>query len=207
MNKVTARRRQTERSKKDMASLMQIARETADYFRDGIAWIIVWKTGRSWHAEPIYLDPITDKFGFKEDEKLARDIVEADANAKMLNGEIHGVFGEDSTVKDVAEGIRWLYEENSDLLSDVLLDISDLGTKSEANEADSGNVKNTSDGTLTSEEEKMIERIDAMPIEELVEIVKKTLKESHIPYTVEEGGKILFPGIFTDKSRSPPDNR
>ena len=47
---------------------------------------------------------------------------------------------------------------------------------------------------------KILAQIDAMPIEELSEIVKKTLEESHIPYTIEEGGQILFPGIFTDGS-------
>ena len=48
-------------------------------------------------------------------------------------------------------------------------------------------------------DEKMIlERINAMPIEELIENFKQTLEESHIPYRIEEGGKILFAGIFTD---------
>jgi len=36
------------------------------------------------------------------------------------------------------------------------------------------------------DEKKILAQIDAMPIEELVEIVKKTLEESHIPYTIDD---------------------
>lgn len=41
-----------------MAASNTIARYEADTIRDGIAWLIVWKTGRSWHAESGYLCPI-----------------------------------------------------------------------------------------------------------------------------------------------------
>lgn len=39
-----------------MAALHEIARQYADEIRDGIAWVIIWKTGRSWHAESVWLE-------------------------------------------------------------------------------------------------------------------------------------------------------
>ena len=58
-----------------MAALNTIARDYADEIRDGIAWVIVWKTGRSWNATAVWLDPDTDT------EVLAQD-----PGAVMLNG-------------------------------------------------------------------------------------------------------------------------
>lgn len=45
-----------------MAALNAIAREYADEIRDGIAWVIVWKTGRSWNAEAFWLNCDDDTF-------------------------------------------------------------------------------------------------------------------------------------------------
>ena len=39
-----------------MASLREIAAANAEEIRDGIAWVFVWKTGRSWHAKPVWLN-------------------------------------------------------------------------------------------------------------------------------------------------------
>lgn len=33
-----------------MAALNKVASYFADEIRDGIAWVIIWKTDRSWHA-------------------------------------------------------------------------------------------------------------------------------------------------------------
>ena len=40
-----------------MAALHEIARQYAEEIRDGIAWVIIWKTGRSWHAESVLAQP------------------------------------------------------------------------------------------------------------------------------------------------------
>lgn len=47
-----------------MAALHEIARQYADEIRDGIAWVIIWKTGRSWHAESVWqlMDELTERF-------------------------------------------------------------------------------------------------------------------------------------------------
>ena len=92
-----------------MAALNAIAREWADELRDGIAWVIVWKTGRSWNAQAVWLNCDDETFE-PEDLELARKVLEQDPNAVMLNGYYCGHFGEDMTVAELAAGIRWHYD-------------------------------------------------------------------------------------------------
>ena len=92
-----------------MAALNKIAREWADELRDGIAWLIVWKTGRSWNAQAVWLNSDDDTFE-PEDLELAREILEKDPDAVMLNGYYCGHFGEDMNADELAAGIRWHYE-------------------------------------------------------------------------------------------------
>lgn len=100
-----------------MAALNAIAREYADEIRDGIAWVIVWKTGRSWNAEAFWLNCDDDTFKL-EDLERAREISEQDPSAVMVNGYYCGHFGEDMTVAELAAGIRWHYENGTNLLKD-----------------------------------------------------------------------------------------
>ena len=92
-----------------MAALNAIAREWADELREGIAWVIVWKTGRSWNAQAVWLNCDNDTFE-PEDLELARKVLEQDPNAVILNGYYCGHFGEDMTVAELAAGIRWHYD-------------------------------------------------------------------------------------------------
>ncbi len=92
-----------------MAALNAIAREWADELREGIAWVIVWKTGRSWNAQAVWLNCDDETFE-PEDLELARKVLEQDPNAVMLNGYYCGHFGEDMTVAELAAGIRWHYD-------------------------------------------------------------------------------------------------
>ena len=98
-----------------MAAISAIAREWADEIRDGIAWVIVWKTGRSWNAQAVWLNCDDDTFE-PEDLELAREILGQDPNAVMLNGYYCGHFGEDMTVAELADGIRWHYENGYNTL-------------------------------------------------------------------------------------------
>lgn len=98
-----------------MAAINAIAREWADEIRDGIAWVIVWKTGRSWNAQAVWLNSDTDTFE-PEDLEQARKILEKDPKAVMLNGYYCGHFGEDMTVAELAAGIRWHYENGYNTL-------------------------------------------------------------------------------------------
>lgn len=92
-----------------MAALNAIAREWADELREEIAWVIVWKTGRSWNAQAVWLNCDDDTFE-PEDLELARKVLEQDPNAVMLNGYYCGHFGEDMTAAELAAGIRWHYD-------------------------------------------------------------------------------------------------
>lgn len=100
-----------------MSTLKYIARTYADEIRDGIAWVIVWKTGKSWHAEAVWLDPETEKFEVELDDlDMANQILEADPKAVMLNGYYCRGFWEDMGLKDIEASIRWHYENGCNLL-------------------------------------------------------------------------------------------
>lgn len=100
-----------------MAALNKVASYFADEIRDGIAWVIIWKTGRSWHGYAAWLDPDTETFE-PDDLKKARNVLEEDPNAVMLNGYYCGHFGEDMNALEIAAGIRWHYESGYNLLED-----------------------------------------------------------------------------------------
>lgn len=100
-----------------MAALTTIAREEADTIREGIAWLIIWKTGRSWHAEAVWLNTDDDTFEL-EDLDTARKALEEDPNAVMLNGYYCGHFWEDMSAAEIEAGIRWHYENGYNLLKD-----------------------------------------------------------------------------------------
>lgn len=100
-----------------MAALNKVASYFADEIRDGIAWVIIWKTDRSWHGYAAWLDPDTETFE-PDDLEKAREVLAEDPNAVMLNGYYCGHFGEDMNALEIAAGIRWHYENGYNLLSD-----------------------------------------------------------------------------------------
>lgn len=100
-----------------MAALHEIARQYAEEIRDGIAWVIIWKTGRSWHAESVWLIQDSDTFEL-EDLSTATEILEQDPNAVMVNGYYCGHFGENMTIAELEAGILWHYEGGRNLLKD-----------------------------------------------------------------------------------------
>ena len=87
-----------------MAALHEMARQYAKEIRDGIAWVIIWKTGRSWHAESVWLNQDSDTFEL-EDLSTATEILEQDPNAVMVNGYYCGHFGENMTIAELEAGI------------------------------------------------------------------------------------------------------
>lgn len=101
-----------------MAALHEIARQYAEEIRDGIAWVIIWKTGRSWHAESVWLNQDSDTFEL-EDLSTATEILEQDPNAVMVNGYYCGHFGENMTIAELEAGILWHYEGGRNLLKDL----------------------------------------------------------------------------------------
>ena len=87
-----------------MAALKEIAREYADEIRDGIGWLIVYRTGRSWHALTVWSDLGNNEWE-TGDINDALEALRLDPRAVALNGYYLGRFG-GMTIDDIAAGIR-----------------------------------------------------------------------------------------------------
>lgn len=98
-----------------MAALKEIAREYADEIRDGIGWLIVYRTGRSWHALTVWSDLSNNEWE-TDDINDALEALRLDPRAVALNGYYLGRFG-DMTIDDIAAGIRWHYEWGTNALA------------------------------------------------------------------------------------------
>lgn len=99
-----------------MAALKEIAREYASEIRDGIGWVIVYRTGRSWHALTVWSDLGNNEWE-TDDINDALEALRLDPRAVALNGYYLGRFG-DMTIDDIAAGIRWHYERGTNALAD-----------------------------------------------------------------------------------------
>lgn len=98
-----------------MAALKEIAREYADEIRDGIGWLIVYRTGRSWHALTVWSDLSNNEWE-TDDINDALEALRLGPRAVALNGYYLGRFG-DMTIDDIAAGIRWHYERGTNALA------------------------------------------------------------------------------------------
>ena len=99
-----------------MAALKEIAREYASEIRDGIGWVIVYRTGRSWNALTVWSDLGNNEWE-TDDINDALEALRLDPRAVALNGYYLGRFG-DMTIDDIAAGIRWHYERGTNALAD-----------------------------------------------------------------------------------------
>ncbi len=98
-----------------MAALKEIARDVASEIRDGIGWVIVYRTGRSWHSVTLYSDLGNNEWE-TDDINDALEALRLDPRAVALNGYYLG-FG-DMTIEDIAAGIRYHYERGTNALAD-----------------------------------------------------------------------------------------
>ena len=98
-----------------MAALKEIARDVASEIRDGIGWVIVYRTGRSWHSVTLYSDLGNNEWE-TDDINDALEALRLDPRAVALNGYYLGRFG-DMTIDDIAAGIRWHYERGTNALA------------------------------------------------------------------------------------------
>ena len=106
-----------------MASLKEEARYILDDAKDGIAWLAIWKTGRTWHAETMYDDveytegrkyPRKIESSWRIEDEAAerlREIWAEDHNAILVNPYYDnlGPF-EEMTLTSLIEGIRFQYD-------------------------------------------------------------------------------------------------
>lgn len=112
-----ARRRLLRKGGIDMAALRDIARDVAEEIRDGIGWVIVYRTGRSWSALTLWSDLGSGEWE-TDDLNDAIGILKTDPDAVVLNGYYCGHFGEGMTIDEIAAGIRWHYEGGHNRLAD-----------------------------------------------------------------------------------------
>ena len=103
-----------------MASLREAARSVLDDARDGVCWIVIWKTGRSWNAEVMYGVDYTEGRSYpKQDEKwdvelddVQRlvEIMNEDPDARLVNGYYTNLGSlEEMTLASLMDGIRFQY--------------------------------------------------------------------------------------------------
>ena len=100
-----------------MAALRDIARDVAEEIRDGIGWVIVYRTGRSWSALTLWSDLGSGEWE-TDDLNDAIGILKTDPDAVVLNGYYCGHFGGGMTIDEIAAGIRWHYEGGHNRLAD-----------------------------------------------------------------------------------------
>lgn len=96
-----------------MASIRVEAQDVLDIARDGIGWIALWKTGRSWRTQIFW--PDIDKNGYPvfDDWDLGglKNIVALDPGAVILNSYYHNLGDTTCMTRDsLADALRWQYE-------------------------------------------------------------------------------------------------
>ena len=96
-----------------MASLKSIVKEEYNTIADGIAWVVIYKEGRSWKCNYFYEENGSYDEGLvfsTDDMKELRRISQIDHKAICINGYYMG-FGEDFTLKEMEDKILWMYTE------------------------------------------------------------------------------------------------
>lgn len=98
-----------------MASIREIVRWYNDEIQDGIAWVAIWKDGRSWNAEAFWPEDggYDDGYTFeREDMERMEEILKIDHKAIMINGYYTNCGAlEDGTspIADIIAGVEWNY--------------------------------------------------------------------------------------------------
>lgn len=110
-----------------MASLREAARNVYEDAKDAIAWIAVWKTGKSWHSREFYDIEYTEptrfivrgKWGWKIDPDIIEEleeIVKKDPEARLMNPYYSNMGPlEDMTLESLTYGILFQYNLGGNL--------------------------------------------------------------------------------------------
>lgn len=95
-------------------TLRDTAQQVLTEARDGIAWIALYKKGRSWSAEPFWsdYDEKTGTLTFDSDDLPSiHEILEADPNAVIVNGYVSNLGDSEHMTRDTLTAfLRWQYE-------------------------------------------------------------------------------------------------
>ena len=113
-----------------MASIRQIAQDVLYEARDGIAWIALYKKGRSWNAECFW--GLFDKqevftTDYSEDAERLHEILSIDPNAIFVNAYLHnlGPIDDEMTRDTLAKALRWQYDMQYFRLADTSIKSAD----------------------------------------------------------------------------------
>jgi len=108
-----------------MASIRQIAQNILPDARDAIAWIALYKKGRSWYAECFWglYDDQTNTFAtdYQWDIEQLREILDIDPNAIFVNPWYHnlGPIDDEMTRDTLANALCWQYDNQYFRLADI----------------------------------------------------------------------------------------
>lgn len=95
-----------------MASLKQVIRDNRFEITNTVAWVAIYKDGRSWMAEAFYPKDGDYENGYVLDEYdygRMKEIVDTDHKAICINGDYMGGL-EDFTLDELENKILWFYE-------------------------------------------------------------------------------------------------
>lgn len=98
-----------------MASIKEIVRGYNDEIQDGIAWVAIWKEGRSWNAEAFWCEDGGYEDGYifeREDVERMAEILKIDHKAVMLNGyycNCGTIEDGKASIADIVSGVEWNY--------------------------------------------------------------------------------------------------
>lgn len=95
-----------------MASLRQVIRDNRYEICNNIAWVAIYKDGRSWMAEAFYPEDGDYENGYvfdAYDYGRMKEIVDTDHKAICINGDHMGGF-EDFALEELENKILWFYE-------------------------------------------------------------------------------------------------
>ena len=101
-----------------MASLRDTVKQYQEELRDGIAWVVFWREGRSWNGEDFYLDA-GDSLTAEQKSRL-EEIRQKDPTAVILNNYYCGYLAGDMTVDELTTGVRRHYENGYNDVADFI---------------------------------------------------------------------------------------
>lgn len=107
-----------------MASLKQIIKDNKDEICDSIAWVVIYKEGRSWNAEAFWNEDGSYDDGLvfgAEDYARLNEIAAIDSKAICING-YYMPFGEDFTLAEIEAKVLYFYSERRNQLQGDFLD-------------------------------------------------------------------------------------
>lgn len=107
-----------------MADLRTIIKENNNIIIEGIAWVVIYKDGRSWNCDYFYPESGSYDEGYTfsaEDIEKMEEIAKKDHKAICINGYYMG-FGEDFNLKEMEDKVLWMYENWRNQLKGDFLD-------------------------------------------------------------------------------------